>query len=141
MSFDVKIGTSSGSLYNKDYLVRISGKGAVAQIRPADSVLILPFNQWHTHSFLIDSSVWDMVSGNWDSLILSVDEVRLELEFIGGTEVASFDNFCLIPKAREITDLIKTELLASIVLFPNPAPGAFTFNSPQATIQSLPSTT
>ncbi|MEM9984391.1 MAG: laminin B domain-containing protein [Bacteroidota bacterium] len=138
MSFDLKIdNSSSGPLYGKDYLVRISGNDAIAEIRPSDSVLNLAIDQWHTYTFLIDSTVWNVTAGSWDSLILSVDEIRLELEFITGSERASFDNFCLIPKAKNTTQVRGAQPISSIRLFPNPASGQFTLESPQAAIGSV----
>ncbi|MEL6652056.1 MAG: laminin B domain-containing protein [Bacteroidota bacterium] len=117
MSFDLNISTSGSTPYDKDYLVRLSGNGAVAQVLPSDSLLNLALNQWYTYTFLIDSSAWEMVSGTWDSLIVSVEEVRLELEFINGSEVASLDNFCLIPKTMASTNLEETKPNLSLQLF------------------------
>lgn len=139
LSFDLKVdNTSGGGLYNKEYLLRLSGNGAVAQVRPADSILNLAVDQWHTFTFLIDSSEWQMVTGSWDSLIVSVEEVNLELEFIVGQEVASLDNFCLIPKTRNTTtSLTEPKLAYSIRVFPNPAAGRFSLLSSEANIESI----
>lgn len=137
LSFDLKISTSSSTPYDKDYLVRLSGNGAVAEVMPPDSVLALSLNQWHTYVFLIDSTAWNMVSGSWDSLILSVEEIRLELEFITGSEEASLDNFCLVPKITGSTSLRETRMRPVLQLFPNPASGKFSLRSPEAKIKSV----
>ncbi|MEL6133949.1 MAG: T9SS type A sorting domain-containing protein, partial [Bacteroidota bacterium] len=138
LSFDLNIDNrSNGSLLNKPYLVRLSGNGAVAEVRPPDSILNLAIDQWYTFTFLIDSSVWTMQSGTWDSLITSVQEVRLEFEFILGNERASFDNFCLVPRVSPTTRIDAWETRPVVQLAPNPAPGIFTVRSNNNPIESV----
>ena len=138
LSFDLNIDNrSNGSLLDKPYLVRLSGNGAVAEVRPPDSILNLAIDQWYTFTFLIDSSVWTMQSGTWDSLITSVQEVRLEFEFILGNERASFDNFCLVPRDSPTTRTDEWKTQPAVQLAPNPANGFFTAIAADAPIQKI----
>lgn len=137
LRFDLKINnTSSGFLFNKTYLVRLSGNNSVAQVRPPDSVLQLAIGQWHSFSFPIESNKWTVSRGSWDSLLLAVEEIRLELEFINGLETASFDNFCIVPKRKGTTSSRLRQKL-NLKIFPNPSSGSLIIRSPGTKIKSV----
>lgn len=124
MKFDLYLQTTSSNYFVKDYLVRISGPGGVAIFNCNDSLTALLVNQWHTVEIPIDAASWEMVSGTWGGLLGFVAEIRLDLEFIDGTnEVIYLDNFCLLTDiSTAITDLNE----AAPMIFPNPSNGRFT---------------
>lgn len=121
LAFDLWIDQSSGSLYDKEYLVQLTGNGAVAIVRPPDSILDNAVGQWYPFSFFIDSSEWTMQSGTWDSLLTNVEEIRLQLEFITGGEVARLDNFCLLAGPERSTHAPDSAIAGAWQAAPNPA--------------------
>ncbi len=127
MRFDLFLETSSSNYFEKEYLVRLSGPGGVARYTTTDSITALTTNQWYTHEIPIDAGSWEMLSGSWSALLDFVSEIRLDLEFIDGTnEVIFLDNFCLETDINTAT----TDLVGTItVAFPNPSSGQFTLQA------------
>ena len=127
MKFDLYLQTTSSNYFEKEYLVRISGPGGVARYTTTDEITALTTNQWYTHEIPIDAGSWEMLSGTWSGLLDFVTEIRLELEFIDGTnEVIFLDNFCLLTDiSTTVTDLND----GAPMIFPNPSNGQFTLRS------------
>lgn len=136
LKFDLKITTGSSTLIDKDYLIRISGKNSTAEITPADSSLEKAVNQWHTFVFNIDSNEWDVTTGSWDSLISNVEEIRIAVELINGNDVASFDNFCLIPGETFTQKRIARELFEPEI-YPVPSKGIIHITSNGTSINKV----
>jgi len=105
---DFKISNFTGPLLISDYLIKISGPGGEAII-PMDSSVIAAFNQWQTFSYMINDTLWTILSGDWGSLLENVTEVRLITEFINGSEVVAMDNF-RITNDRPIVDFYASRL-------------------------------
>jgi hypothetical protein len=131
MRFDLFLQTSSSNYIVKDYLVRISGPGGVARYTTTDSITALTVNQWYTHEIPIDAGSWEMLSGSWSALLDFVSEIRLDLEFIDGTnEVIFLDNFCL---ETDISTGVQDQPPGTTATaFPNPSNGLFTLVPPGA---------
>jgi len=90
--FDIKVSNFSGDFLKSDFIIKITGPGGEATM-PMDSSVIEAFNHWHTLSFLIAKDKWTLASGNWESLIADIRELRLMVEYINGSEIVWFDNF------------------------------------------------
>jgi len=122
IKFDLLIETNApNSLFNKNYLIKISGNNSSAQVELSEAEQNLAINQWHTYEFPISQNNWIVTSGDWNSLISNVSEIRIELEYIAGDEIAHLDNFCIIPNLSTNTN--NFELLNKINVYPNPSEG------------------
>jgi PKD repeat protein len=91
--FDIQVTNFSGPYFPSDFWVKISGTGGEAIIPMDSAAVVAAFNQWKTFSFLITEDNWQIISGNWESILADVRELRLVLEYINGTEIVWFDNF------------------------------------------------
>lgn len=94
IQFDLKIISKSGSFLINHDLLRISGPGGVATV-PYDSSILRADGRWKSFSFLIDPSVWTVISGDWNSLMANVTELLMFPEFYNNTETIGLDNFRL----------------------------------------------
>ncbi len=90
--FDIQISNFTGPLLTDNDLIKLSGPGGEATI-PVDSTVMAAYNRWHTLSILLSENNWNILSGNWNSLLADVRELRIVTEFISGSEIVWFDNF------------------------------------------------
>jgi hypothetical protein len=95
LKFDIYIATTDPDVFSSVDIVTISGNGNVASVTVSESEIDSAYNQWHRFSFPINENEWQVTAGNWTDLIQNVQSIRLELEFIIGTETVFFDNFCI----------------------------------------------
>jgi PKD repeat protein len=105
-NFDINIISHSGSLLDLDYFVRLSGPGGVARVKLPDEITEAYAN-WKTFSFFLSEDDWIVEEGTWAGLMQQVDELRVTVEFISGTEVIGFDN-PMITDAPPVTDFTVT---------------------------------
>ncbi|MCA1800852.1 MAG: T9SS type A sorting domain-containing protein [Rhodothermaceae bacterium] len=107
LNFDINIISHSGSLLDLDFFVRISGPGGTARVElPAD--IVEAYANWKTFSFFISENDWIVEDGTWAGLMQQVDELRITVEFISGTEVIGFDN-PMFTDAPPVTDFTVTK--------------------------------
>ena len=92
---DIFISTSDPDVISTLDFIVISGNGNQAKIVITESEIDRAYNQWYRYSFPVKESAWQMVSGTWSDLIEEVQRIQLGLEFIIGSEVVYFDNFCV----------------------------------------------
>ncbi|MBI1193572.1 MAG: hypothetical protein GC205_10405 [Bacteroidetes bacterium] len=95
LSLDLRIFSSSGTLTAKNYLVRLSGPGGVATYQAPSADYLAARVDWKNFLMPIVDTFWTLQSGTWSDLLDLVTEVRLEVEFIQGSETVYLDNFCL----------------------------------------------
>ena len=106
--FDLKVSTTGADFLISDYLIKISGPGGEATI-PMDSSITKAFNQWYTLSYPVSQNSWKILSGDWNSIISDIRELRLIVEYINGSETVCIDNFRISdspPAADFIADLV-----------------------------------
>ena len=115
---DVKVSSSSTTLSSRPYLVRIAGTGGSATANITDAEVQAALGQWTTWSIPIQEASWSLESGSWAGLMTGVAEVKLQLEFINGTETVYFDNFCIGNAGTTGVEVLRQE---GIHLWPNPA--------------------
>ena len=136
LQFDLRITNSNGPSFDKDYFVRISSATASAYALPSDSVLNLAIGDWHTFRFYIAEDDWTVTEGSWEELLSSVEEIRVQNEFIDGSEFTSLDNVCLSPAEQSVSsrDDFRDD---RIRVFPNPSAGPLRITSPEHRILSV----
>ena len=94
IQLDLKILNKSGPFVINHELIRISGPGGEATVL-YDSTMLQADGQWKSFSFLISPTIWELVWGDWNSLLNDITEVVIFPEFIYGSETIGFDNFRL----------------------------------------------
>ncbi|HRF38645.1 MAG TPA: T9SS type A sorting domain-containing protein [Saprospiraceae bacterium] len=121
VQFDIKIEPSNpaDTLLSGYPVLLLSGPGGSAQINAWPSDLLSAIGQWQRLSFALNEADWTMLSGDWAALMQHVTRVQVTLEFIYGSEIVWFDNFCLHRPALELLTGKPTE--DDIRVFPNPA--------------------
>ena len=92
----VDLKNISGNLDAQDpiYLFRISGSGGEA-IYPVPNGFHISATQWTTFSAMIKESDWNIISGDWNSIIANVENVKLALDFYNTDSTIGMDNFRL----------------------------------------------
>lgn len=93
VSADFTIITANGP-HTEGVEFFISGPGGSASFLfpTADGPTI---GSWNTYVLPISQSSWNLISGSWAALLSDVQVLRLDLEFISGTEVTGLDNVLL----------------------------------------------
>ena len=104
ITIDVRLLSFSGTMVGATEFIRLTGTGGVAHF-PLDG-LDVPTNplEWKTIEIPIDSAHWIMDSGSWGALLAEVNECRIQVEFVDGTEVVGFDNFGRLAAGCEVAD-------------------------------------
>ncbi len=74
------------------YLLKISGPGGTAKF-PVPPDFDLSLTRWNTFLAFITESEWQMINGDWESLMDDVSEVRLALDFYDSDSSIGMDNF------------------------------------------------
>lgn len=74
------------------YEIQIQGPGGSAEFRSG----IIPQADWQTFQVPLSEAAWTMISGNWQDLIVNVQQLRVEAEFRTGDEACGIDNVKLI---------------------------------------------
>ncbi|GAB4325410.1 MAG: hypothetical protein Kow00127_18180 [Bacteroidales bacterium] len=102
--FDLKITDYSGPVVLSSYFLRISGPGGAATFL-MDNQVNAALDRYKTFVFPIDQAYWSMESGSWANLLANVTEAEIIVEFINGSEVVWFDNFCIsnLPPVADFT--------------------------------------
>ncbi|HUM48266.1 MAG TPA: hypothetical protein PLD84_15150, partial [Chitinophagales bacterium] len=103
ISFDMKVVTSDNDeIENFPWVIEISGPGGTAQALPG---YIAPHNVWVHISLPVNAANWTVLSGSWEEILASVNQVRIRVEYIGGVEDTYIDNVALsfTPGINEIT--------------------------------------
>ena len=96
IGYDVRIASGTNVLATSgEEVILLSGPGGEARLDVDTSVIRDALGAWSRIEAPLDRSLWTMVSGDWDSLLASVNRVDIRLEFISGSETVYFDNFCL----------------------------------------------
>ena len=90
----VDLKNISGNIDSQDpiYLFRISGDGGEAYY-PVPDDFHLSATQWNTYKAMITEDEWNIVSGDWDSLIQNVTNVKIALDFYASDATIGMDNF------------------------------------------------
>jgi hypothetical protein len=104
VTIDVRLLSSSGTIVGATEFIRLTGPGGVAHY-PLDA-LDVPTSplEWKTIEIPIDSAHWTMDSGSWAALLAEVNECRIQVEFVDGSEVVGFDNFGRLAAGCEVAD-------------------------------------
>ncbi|MCD4818222.1 MAG: hypothetical protein K8S23_05990 [Candidatus Cloacimonetes bacterium] len=93
LHFDLKVVTPI-SLYCSTTLVfEISGPGGKARYIPADPTP--PLNVWTSYTADLDPLQWNIIEGNWLSILADVDLLRIRAEYLNGDEYVLLDNILL----------------------------------------------
>lgn len=104
ITIDIRLLSSSGTIVGATEFIRLTGPGGAAHY-PLDAVDVpnKPL-EWKTIEIPIDSAHWTMDSGSWAALMTWVNECRIQVEFMDGTEVVGFDNFGRLAAGCEVAD-------------------------------------
>ena len=104
ITFDIRLVSHSGTVVGAQELIRLSGPGGVAHVAldPAD----VPTNpiEWRRIEVPLDSGAWTVDEGTWGGLLAAVQECRIQVEFVDGTEVVGLDNFGRLATGCEVAD-------------------------------------
>ena len=73
------------------FFIRIKGDGGIARFSVPND-FNLSATRWKTFMAYITETEWDMLSGNWDSLITDVSEEKLDLDYYESGYVIGMDN-------------------------------------------------
>jgi len=107
LTTDVYISLINGTELTDQWAFRISGPGGSA----TSQAFTPPLGQWHHIAIALDSSQWQMTSGNWQSLIDYINHLEVRAEYINGDEFVRLDNLGLSfsPVPVKITPLILSD--------------------------------
>ena len=106
--FDLKVITSAGYVSNQ-WTFEISGTAGMARHTPPSPNP--PTNIWTYYSVFLDSTQWDIISGDWNSILSDVDLLRIRAEYINGDEYILMDNISLsfTPTVNPVLPLVITD--------------------------------
>ncbi len=74
------------------FIFEIIGTGGSA-ICPVSNTRNFPFNEWTTLSIPIQESEFIQVTGDWESLMANVTELRIAFDYYSSNETLGMDNF------------------------------------------------
>jgi len=87
--FDLKVITSAGYV-SSQWTFEISGPGGMARLTPSSPNP--PLNIWTYYTAELDSTLWNIISGDWNSILQDIDLLRIRAEYISGDEYVLMDN-------------------------------------------------
>jgi hypothetical protein len=91
LAYDAIHMPSAGQNGNPPYVFRIEGPGGSAEFEPGS----FPADQWNHLAVPIDSTGWNVKTGNWTELVENVVTLSVAAEMISGNEVVRIDNIRL----------------------------------------------
>jgi hypothetical protein len=101
---DWSVATSSDSIYYDYYCIRLAGSinptnaftaeiaGPGGRMRYGINQPAPPFNVWNRKSIPVDTTKWQLVSGNFSEILADVRTIKVLAEFVNGNEIVRFDN-------------------------------------------------
>jgi PKD repeat protein len=98
---DLKKFTTNSDWNSPIYFLKISGTGGSA-ICPVSNTRNLPYNEWTTLSIPIQESEFIQVTGDWESLMADVTEMRLAFDYYASNETLGMDNFRITNSLPEV---------------------------------------
>ncbi len=91
LTVDVRVVSAAAAPADVAQFIRLSGPGGVASVPMAAASLPPAGRLWKTFAYPLDGSAWTVSSGTWSGLLADVTELRIQAEFVDGTEQIGLD--------------------------------------------------
>ncbi len=91
ISVDIFVHNYGGGYVDPNWVFKLEGDGgsAIAHDSPYPTPSL---DVWQTYSIHLDSTLWNIQSGNWTAILQNVNTLMITVEYIAGDEYVLMDN-------------------------------------------------